>query len=428
MPINCNRMVSQSVMFLTRWKITIRIPAALILRKAPWFCTSAAKGLIGTIEDIENITIKNKNSATPLFIRDVANIKIGNAVRYGAMTYNDEGEVAGAVVMMLKGANSNEVIKNVKERIDLIRKTLPEGVVIEPFLDRTKMVSHAITTVKTNLLEGALIVVFVLVLFLGNFRAGLLVASVIPLAMLFAVIMMNAFGVSGNLMSLGALDFGLIVDGAVIIVEAVMHQLSHSKKFNVVNRLQQKQMDEEVQKSAGKMMNSAVFGQIIILIVYLPILTLQGIEGKMFKPMAQTVAFALLGAFLLSLTYIPMMNALFLSKNIKHKKNFSDKVMERLERVYQSALAKVLRFPKMVLVTTVGLFAVAVFTLTTLGGEFIPALEEGDFAVDTRVLTGSNLNTTIAYTTKAAHILKTQFPEVEKVVTKIGSGEVPTDP
>jgi len=398
------------------------------IEKGPMVLYIRSEGLIGTIEDIENITIKNKNSATPLFIRDVANIKIGNAVRYGAMTYNDEGEVAGAVVMMLKGANSNEVIINVKERIEQIRKTLPEGVVIEPFLDRTKMVNNAISTVEKNLLEGALIVVFVLVLFLGNFRAGLLVASVIPLSMLFAVCMMNAFGVSGNLMSLGALDFGLIVDGAVIIVEAVMHRLSHSNKFETVTRLAQKQMDEEVQKSAGKMMNSAVFGQIIILVVYLPILTLQGIEGKMFKPMAQTVAFALLGAFLLSLTYIPMMSALFLSKNIKHKKNFSDKVMERLERVYQSALAKVLRFPKMVLVTTVGLFAVAVFTLTTLGGEFIPALEEGDFAVDTRVLTGSNLNTTIAYTTKAAHILKTQFPEVEKVVTKIGSGEVPTDP
>ncbi len=398
------------------------------IEKGPTVLYIRSEGLIGTIEDIENITIKNNNSATPLFIRDVADIKIGNAVRYGAMTYNDEGEVAGAVVMMLKGANSNEVIKNVKERIDQIRKTLPEGVVIEPFLDRTKMVSHAITTVETNLLEGALIVVFVLVLFLGNFRAGLLVASVIPLSMLFAVIMMNLFGVSGNLMSLGALDFGLIVDGAVIIVEAVMHQLSHSKKFDVVNRLQQKQMDEEVQKSAGKMMNSAVFGQIIILVVYLPIFTLQGIEGKMFKPMAQTVAFALLGAFLLSLTYIPMMSTLFLSKNIKHKKNLSDRIMEKIERIYQSALNRVLRFPKMVLGTTISLFAFAVFILTTLGGEFIPALEEGDFAVDTRVLSGSNLNTTIEYTTKAAHILKTQFPEVEKVVTKIGSGEVPTDP
>ena len=397
------------------------------IEKGPTVLYIRSEGLIGTIEDIQNISIKTKNG-TPLFIRDVAEIKIGSAIRYGAMTYNDQGEVAGAIVMMLKGANSNDVIKNVKERIEQIQKTLPEGVVIEPFLDRTKMVNHAISTVETNLLEGALIVLFVLVLFLGNLRAGLLVASVIPLSMLFAVCMMNLFGVSGNLMSLGALDFGLIVDGAVIIVEAVMHQLVRSNKFGINNRLGQKDMDVEVSKSAGRMMNSAVFGQLIILVVYLPILTLEGIEGKMFKPMAQTVAFALLGAFLLSLTYIPMMSTLFLSKKKKEKLNLSDRIMERLSTSYQNALTKVLNFPKMVLGTVAFLFAMAMIVLSTLGGEFIPSLEEGDFAVDTRVLTGSNLNTTIEYVTKAAHVLKSQFPEVEKVVTKIGSGEVPTDP
>jgi len=387
-----------------------------------------SEGLIRNVTDIENITIANKNNTTPLFIRDVAEVKIGFATRYGAMCYNDEGEVSGAVVMMLKGANSSDVIKNVKERIAQIQKTMPEGVEIEPFLDRTKMVNNAIGTVEHNLLEGALIVIFVLVLFLGNFRAGLLVASVIPLAMLFAICMMNAFGVSGNLMSLGALDFGLIVDGAVIIVEAVMHQLTHNKKFKNIAALSANQMDGEVNNAASKMMNSAVFGQIIILIVYLPIFTLQGIEGKMFKPMAQTVAFALLGAFILSLTYIPMMSAFFLSKKVKHKKNISDKIMHRLENAYQKALAKILRFPKLVLGSVVLLFVAAVIVITSLGGEFIPALEEGDFAVDTRVLTGSNLNTTIQSTQQAAHILKTKFPEVLKVVTKIGSGEVPTDP
>ena len=387
-----------------------------------------SEGLIGKIEDIENIAIKSTASGTPLFIRDVAEVKIGFATRYGAMTYNDQGEVSGAVVMMLKGANSSDVIKNVKERVAQIQKTLPKGVVIEPFLDRTKMVNNAIGTVEKNLLEGALIVIFVLVVFLGNFRAGLLVASVIPLAMLFAIILMNTFGVSGNLMSLGALDFGLIVDGAVIIVEAVMHQLSHSKKLKNESELSQKKMDKEVQTSSSKMMNSAVFGQIIILIVYLPIFTLQGIEGKMFKPMAQTVAFALLGAFILSLTYIPMMSALFLSKKVKHEPNLSDKIMIKIEMRYQHLLQKILNYPKIVISSVVTLFILAVITLTTLGGEFIPALEEGDFAVDTRVLTGSNLNTTIESTQKAAHILKTQFPEVEKVVTKIGSGEVPTDP
>ena len=398
------------------------------IEKGPTVLFIRSEGLIGKKEDIENIAVKATSSGTPVFMREVADVTIGYATRYGAMCYNDKGEVAGAVVMMLKGANSSEVIKNVKERVVQIQKILPEGVVIEPFLDRTKMVNNAIGTVEKNLLEGALIVVFILVLFLGNFRAGLLVASVIPLAMLFAIILMNTFGVSGNLMSLGALDFGLIVDGAVIIVEAVMHQLSHSQKFEHIKKLSQSEMDAQVNSSASKMMNSAVFGQIIILIVYLPIFTLQGIEGKMFKPMAQTVAFALLGAFVLSLTYIPMMSALVLSKSVKHKPNISDKIMTWVESGYENSLKKILNFPKIVISIVVLLFVLAIIILRSLGGEFIPALEEGDFAVETRVLTGSNLNTSIESTQKAAHILKTRFPEVEKVVTKIGSGEVPTDP
>ncbi|MBK7570385.1 MAG: CusA/CzcA family heavy metal efflux RND transporter [Bacteroidetes bacterium] len=387
-----------------------------------------SEGLIGSVNDIENIAVSATNSGTPIMIKDLAEVQTGYATRYGAMTYNDEGEVSGAVVMMLKGANSSEVIKNVKERIEQIRKTLPEGIVIEPFLDRTKMVNNAISTVVKNLIEGALIVVFILVLFLGNFRAGLLVASVIPLSLLFAIILMNTFGVSGNLMSLGALDFGLIVDGAVIIVEAVMHQLYHSKKLSGITLFTQKQMDTQVKESASKMMNSAVFGQIIILIVYLPIFTLEGIEGKMFKPIAQTVAFALLGAFILSITYVPMMSAFFLKKTNDPKPGLSDRIMFQIERRYQHLLEKVLQFPKTIIATVVVMFISAIVILTNLGGEFIPALEEGDFAVDTRVLTGSNLNTTIEGTQKAAHILKTRFPEVEKVVTKIGSGEVPTDP
>ncbi|TAD86273.1 MAG: CusA/CzcA family heavy metal efflux RND transporter [Bacteroidetes bacterium] len=387
-----------------------------------------SQGLIGNANDINSIAIPNKNIGVPLFLRDVAEVKIGYATRYGAICYNDEGEVSGAVVMMLKGANSSDVIKRVKSRIVQIQKTLPEGVEIEPFLDRTKMVNNAISTVETNLLEGALIVVFVLVLFLGNFRAGIIVASVIPLAMLFAICMMNAFGVSGNLMSLGALDFGLIVDGAVIIVEAVMHQLAKNRGSKSNGLLNTAQMDAEVNGAAGKMMSSAVFGQVIILIVYLPIFALQGIEGKMFKPMAQTVVFALLGAFILSLTYIPMMSALFLSKKVNLRKNISERIIGRLERAYQAALSKVLRFPKLVFSAVLVLLVSAAMVMNALGGEFIPALEEGDFAVDTRVLTGSNLNTTIRSTQQAAGILKRQFPEVIKVVTKIGSGEVPTDP
>ncbi len=398
------------------------------IEKGPTVLYIRSEGLVGSIDDIKSVLIKKTSSGAPLLIKDVADVRFGYATRYGAMCYNDKGEVAGAVVMMLKGANSSDVIKNVKERIAQIQKTLPEGVIIDPFLDRTKMVNNAIGTVKTNLLEGALIVLFVLILFLGNMRAGFLVASVIPLAMLFAVIMMNIFGVIGNLMSLGALDFGLIVDGSVFIVEAVLHQLTHSKHFATSNLLSQKQMDSEVTGASKKMARSVVFGQIIILIVYLPTFALRGIEGKMFIPMAQTVAFALLGAFLLSITYIPMMSALLMSKKISHKKTFSDKMMEFFERHYQKALNNVLKFPKTIIISAVSLFAISVFVLSHMGGEFIPALEEGDFAVETRVLTGSNLTTTIENTQKAAKILKEQFPEVQQVVTKIGSGEIPTDP
>lgn len=397
------------------------------IEKGPTVLYIRSEGLIGNIEDIKNIAIASKTNEIPLFIRDVAEVKTSFATRYGAMTFNDQGEVSGAVVMMLKGENSNQVIKNVKEKIAQIQKTLPKGVVIEPFLDRTKMVNNAIGTVEKNLTEGALIVVFVLVLFLGNVRAGLLVASVIPLAMLFAICMMNLFGVSGNLMSLGALDFGLIIDGAVIIVESVLHQFSHNSKFKKIFSVGKEEMDTIVIDSAGKMMNSAVFGQIIILIVYLPILTLQGIEGKMFKPMAQTVAFALLGAFLLSLTYIPMMSSLLLRKR-SSKPSLSDRMMKKVEKIYLKTLLKILRVPKMVFSIVAVLFVLAIFILSRMGGEFIPSLEEGDFAVETRVLPGSNLNTTIESTQKAAHILKSRFPEVQKVVTKIGSGEVPTDP
>lgn len=387
-----------------------------------------SEGLIGSKEDIEHVVVKNNEGATPLLIRDVANVEIGFATRYGALTFNDEGEVSGAIVMMLKGANSNVVIENIKTKIEQISETLPEGVEIVPFLDRTSMVNNAIKTVETNLLEGALIVVFVLVIFLGNLRAGFIVASVIPLSMLFAIIMMNIFGVSGNLMSLGALDFGLIVDGAVIIVEAVMHQLSHSKKFAGIAFLKQDQMDLEVKSASAKMMNSAVFGQIIILIVYLPIFSLQGIEGKMFKPMAQTVAFALLGAFILSLTYIPMMSSLFLSKKIKTEPNISDKVMGKVENRYEKLLQTVLGFPKTVIAIVLGLFVTAVVIMANLGGEFIPSIEEGDYAVETRVLSGSNLNTSIENIQKVAGILKKRFPEVKNIVTKIGSSEVPTEP
>ncbi len=398
------------------------------IEKGPTALFIRTEGMAATTDELGKIFVRHTESGIPVYIKDVAEVRIGHAIRYGAMTYSDKGEVAGAVVLMLKGANASEVVNNVKARIEQIKKTLPEGIELEVFYDRTKMVDNSMSTVKKNLLEGALIVIFVLVLFLGNFRAGLIVASVIPLAMLFAIILMNAFGVSGNLMSLGALDFGLIVDGAVIIVEAVLHKLSHGKSMLGIKKLSQEQLNSEVESSAGKMMNSAAFGQIIILIVYLPILTLTGIEGKMFKPMAQTVSFALIGAFILSLTYVPMMSSLVLSKKLNHKDTLADKMMKGLQKIYEPFLKKALAFPKILVSGVIVLFAVAVFILSTLGGEFIPKLQEGDFAVDARILTGSSLTETINTTQKAVAILEDRFPEVEKIVTRIGASEIPTDP
>lgn len=397
------------------------------IEKGPNALFIRTEGLAKNISDIENIVVKNLLDGTPILVKNIAEVKLGKAIKYGAMTYNGKGEVAGAVVMMMKGGNSNQVIDKIKTRVEEIQKTLPEGVKIEAFLDRTKMVDNAIGTVSKNLIEGALIVVFVLVLFLGNFRAGFIVASVIPLAMLFAIIMMNIFGVSGNLMSLGALDFGLIVDGAVIIVEAVLHRL-HSIKGKEGERISSEQMNKEVKTSAGKMMNSAVFGQVIILIVYLPILSLQGIEGKMFKPMAQTVAFALIGAFILSLTYIPMMSSVFLSRKIQTKPTFSDRMIEKLVAFYDRSLAKVLKSSKIVMTVVFLLFALAVFILSKLGGEFIPSLPEGDFAVETRILPGSSLKTSTEVVLKSQQVLMSKFPEIKKIVGKTGSSEIPTDP
>ena len=342
------------------------------------------------------------------------------------MTRNTDGEVTGAVVMMLKGANSSEVIKNVKDRIEQIKKNLPEGVVIDPFLDRTKLVNKAITTVTTNLAEGALIVIFVLVVLLGNLRAGLIVSSVIPLAMLFAIGLMNVFGVSGNLMSLGAIDFGLIVDGAVIIVEATMHHLGVRRMGSV---LSQKEMDEEVSQSASKIMNSAAFGEIIILIVYLPILTLVGVEGKMFRPMAQTVAFAISGAFILSLTYVPMMSSVFLSKKISNEMNISDKLIKFIHVLYDPVIWLALHHRLKVIAIAGALFISSLLLFLTLGAEFIPTLDEGDFAVETRILTGSSLSESVETVTKSSEILLREFPdEVKEVIGKIGSSEIPIDP
>ncbi|MDR0687819.1 MAG: CusA/CzcA family heavy metal efflux RND transporter [Prevotellaceae bacterium] len=388
-------------------------------------------GLVSSLEDVEQIPVKTVNG-TPILIRNVAKVQLGSATRYGAVTRNGEGEVVAGITLMLKGENFQQVIKNVKERLAQVQKSLPEGIVIEPFIDRTQLVGRVTNTVAKNLVEGGLIVIFILVLFLGNFRAGFVVASVIPLSMLFAFGMMRVFGVSGNLMSLGAIDFGLIVDGAVIIVEAVCHHIyagRGKKPFPPAPaRISQKEMDAEVYNSASKIRNSAAFGEIIIMIVYIPLFTLVGIEGKMFRPMAMTVFFAILGAFILSLTYVPMASALFLSKKTERKRNISDRIMDKLSGWYRPAITKSLGWSKALIASMVVLFAVSLLAFNRMGGEFIPNLEEGDFAAEASMAQGTSLTQMVKTATQAEKILKAQFPEVKQAVTRIGSAEIPTDP
>ena len=385
-------------------------------------------GLVKTIDDIEKIVVKNNNSGIPILVRDIATVQYGSAIRYGAFVV-DTTEAVGGVVMMLKGANAHQVIDDVETRIATIQKSLPDGVKIEPFLNRSDLVGRAIGTVSRNLLEGALIVIFILVLMLGNVRAGLIVASVIPLSMLFAISLMNLFGVSGNLMSLGAIDFGLIVDGAVIIVESVVHRIFMSKQHHVgVEKLTQEQMDENVFESAKRMMSSATFGQVIILIVYLPIMALVGIEGKMFRPMAQVVVFALVGAAILSLTYVPMVSSLFLSKKTEHKRTISDRLMDRLHKAFNPVINFALKFKLLVSASAIVLFLISILLFTRLGGEFIPQLEEGDLAAGVMTLQGGSLSHTVEMVEKANKILLDNFPEIKHAVCKIGAGEIPTDP
>ena len=401
-------------------------------------------GVVKNLEDVANITVKTVNG-TPIKVSDVAKVQLGHATRFGAVTRNGEGEVVAGIAIMLKGENFQEVSKNVKERINQIQKSLPEGVVIEPFINRTNLVDRVEGTIARNLIEGGLIVIFVLVIFLGNWRAGLVVASVIPLSMLFAFGMMKTFGIDGNLMSLGAIDFGMIVDSAVIIVEAVVTHINtghfsqpevraaylaqcQNGGVAIPFALTQKQMDEEVHFSASRIRQSAAFGEIIIMIVYIPLMTLVGIEGKMFRPMALTVFFAILGAFILSLTYVPMASSLMLSRKVHTRKTFSDRVIEKLQAWYRPVLDWVLARNKDVITGAVALFCVSVVGFKYLGGEFIPSLEEGDFAVEMSMSQGTSLSQMVESCTKAEKLLKKEYPEIKQVVSRIGSAEIPTDP
>ncbi|WP_224994281.1 CusA/CzcA family heavy metal efflux RND transporter [Cesiribacter sp. SM1] len=384
-----------------------------------------SEGLIESIEDIESIVVDTREGI-PLLVGDVAQVGFGSGIRYGALTKGGKGEAVGGMILMLKGANSNEVIENVKERMQQVAASLPAGVSIEPFLDRSSLISNTTSTVSTNLIEGGLIVIFVLVLLLGNWRAGLLVATTIPLSLLFAFIMMYFFDVSANLMSLGAIDFGIIVDGAVIIVESVVFVFATQYKDR--SSLSQEERDAVAYKSSKSMMNSAFFGQLIILIVFLPILTLEGIEGKMFRPMALTFGFAIIGAMILCLTYVPMMSALFVRKGKGSRIEIGDKITGWLERKFRPLLHKSLQRAKIVLIGAVALLALTVVGFLGLGGEFLPQLDEGDIAFHAILKPGSSLTETTETTTKIERLLLEQYPEIKQVVSRIGVAEVPTDP
>ena len=381
------------------------------------------EGRASSLADLGATVIKQAAAGAPLLVRDVATLRMGHAVRYGAMTRNGQGETVGGIVLMLKGASSEVTIKGVKTRVAEIQKSLPKGVVVEPFIDRTKLIDKAIATVEHNLVEGGVIVLMVLLLLLGNWRAGVVVATMIPLCMLFALGLMQLFGVSANLMSLGALDFGLIVDGAVIIVEAVIFHLVHQRTQSA-----HETMDDITESAATRLMSSALFGQLIILIVYLPILSLTGVAGKMFRPMALTVSFAILGAMLLCVSYVPAATAWALRKDIKEEGTWADRIMKFLHRGYDPIIRWALGARTLVLGAAVALLVLAGVLFARMGGEFIPQLDEGDFAVNVALAPGSSLSQAIATTTKAQQILLKQFPEIEQVVGKIGTSEIPTDP
>ncbi len=383
------------------------------------------EGLARSKADIENIPIET-DTEIAVTIKDVATVKIGSAVRYGALTQDGEGEVVGGLVMMLKGANSNEVIENVKKRMEEIQKSLPDGIVIEPLLDRSKLIAETTGTVSKNLIEGALIVIFVLVFLLGNWRGGLIVASTIPLSLFFAFILMHIFDVWANLMSLGAIDFGIIIDGAVIIVESTVFLL-HDKALKN-KKITPKLKDKVAKKSASKMMSSAFFGQLIILIVFIPILALEGVEGKMFQPMALTFMFAMIGVMLLCLTYVPMMSAWFLRVSYGDKLSYGDRFIRKAESSYERVLGKAMNKARWVIGIAVIFLAIAIFIFSRLGGEFIPQLDEGDIAFHAILKPGSSLSETIETTTKIERLIKEKFPEVQKIVSRIGVAEVPTDP
>lgn len=384
-----------------------------------------SEGMITQTKDIEQIVVANRNGI-PIHISDVGAVRFGSPKRFGAMTKDGQGECVGGIAMMLKGANANIVTQELEKRVEKIQKILPQGISIEPYLNRSELVNRNISTVVYNLIEGAIIVFLVLIIFLGNIRAGLIVASVIPLAMLFAFIMMRLFGVTANLMSLGAIDFGIVVDGSIVILEGILAHI-YSKQFRG-STLSREEMGKEVEAGASGVVRSATFAVLIILIVFFPILTLTGIEGKYFTPMAKTLVFCIIGALILSLTYVPMMASLFLKRTVILKPTLADRFFEKLNKIYQKVLSFCLKFKWQTVIASFAALTLSLLLFTRLGAEFIPTLDEGDFAMQMTLPAGSSLSESIEVSNLAEKTLMEKFPEIKHVVAKIGTAEVPTDP
>lgn len=386
-------------------------------------------GLVNSLEDLEQVVVRNSNGL-PILVKDIATVRFGSANRFGAITANGEGEKVLGQIMMLKDANSNKVIEAVKDRVAEVQETLPEGVFINPILERSELIQKTSLTVFENLLFGCLIVFFIVVLLLGNLRSGLVIASIIPLSLLFTISMMYLFGIDANLMSLGALDFGIIIDGAVIIVEFIAIKLTLGKDELKSKKGDEKQtlMDRITYDGASKMINSAIFGQVIILIVFIPVLSLSGVEGKMFRPMALSFSFALLGAMFFGLTWLPVASALFLRPEKEKQFAVTRFIMRLMYRSYDP----VIRWSyshKWVIFTlaVISLFFTGV-VFSRMGGEFVPTLDEGDFVIQPVLKTGTSLTNTVEMTTRMENILIDNFPEVDQIVCRIGAAEVPTDP
>lgn len=387
------------------------------------------EGLVTSLEDIGNISVKVQDGI-PIYVKDVAEVQFGNALRFGAITGNGEGEKVMGQIMMIKGGHSDKIIQAIQERVSEIAEILPEGVYINPFLDRSVLIEKTTSTITENLIIGILIVIFVVVLLLGNLRSGLVIASVIPLSLFFTLSMMYLLNIDANLMSLGAIDFGIIVDGAVIIVEFVAFQVN--KKVRTLSALSptEKQIakDKITEEGSSKMMNAAVFGQLIILIVFIPILSLSGVEGKMFQPMALTFSFAMLGTMILCFTYVPVAASLFLNPTEVSSKNISVRIMNFLNRLYDPIIRWALGAKRLVIALAVLILVGGGILFSTMGSEFVPTLDEGDFVIQPVLKTGTSLSNTIEITTQIEQILLDNFPEINQVVTRIGAAEVPTDP